>query len=303
MNDRVWTGILLGVFTALPITIAGCQSKASTESEESSANLSLPGSQADKAIETLKSLGAEIDYKTIDGKKIPYILDLFVKNGQTITDKQIQIIRHLRTLEVLRLARIKMTGAGLSFLKGLPQIYYLSIVDMRLDPHSLQCISSLKNLRTLELVGKQITDETIMQLGSLPKLREFSLRATMVSGRGIQHIADIAPYLNYLSLAWCPRVNDDAISGLKALARLRFLRELDITGSPVGDAGMKYIASIPHILSLGASKTNITDRGLLILGKSRDLREISVRDCKISIHALDEMQRKYPHIKIITGRL
>jgi hypothetical protein len=79
--------------------------------------------------------------------------------------------------------------------------------------------------------------------------------------------------------------------GLARLAGLRKLRLLDLTGNPVGDAGLKQVGRLGDLEWLILYNTKATSAGLAHLAQLTRLRSLSLGGCAISDEGLDHLQK------------
>jgi Leucine-rich repeat (LRR) protein len=74
-----------------------------------------------------------------------------------------------------------------------------------------------------------------------------------------------------LELGGSKRVTDE---GIRHLARLPELRELDLSGTAITDEGLAVLTQLPHLERINLSGTRVTDAGLQHLRGCHELREI-----------------------------
>lgn len=88
-------------------------------------------------------------------------------------------------------------------------------------------------------------------------------------------------------------LNDLAVYGGK-------IRGLYLGGSGLTDAGLEELTCLKDVDDLDLQSCfYITDQGIAHLTKLAKLRELDVRDTRISPRAIAELQQKMPHLKTI----
>jgi len=137
-------------------------------------------------------------------------------------------------------ATVRVTDAGLKYLRGLTNLQYL---DLRCNPITdagLAYLSELVNLGTLNLSDTHITDAGLEHLKTLTKLQDLLLHNTRITDSGLQH--------------------------LKALKNLQSL-DVSSTCGPVGDmqitdAGLKHLEALPNLWNLELWGTQVSREGV-----------------------------------------
>ena len=81
------------------------------------------------------------------------------------------------------------------------------------------------------------------------------------------------PAITSLRLGGSHALTDE---GLRALARLPNLRELDISGIPISDAGLEVLFELKKLETLNLAGTRVTDRGIGVLETNRTLRDVNL---------------------------
>lgn len=95
------------------------------------------------------------------------------------------------------------------------------------------------------------------------------------------------PDLETLSLAGSPEVSD---AGLKAIGRLQRLRQVDLSGTRIGDGTLRRLRTLPALEQLDVSGcVAVTGSGLAGYGKHKALRSLDLSDTAVSIEGLQEL--------------
>jgi hypothetical protein len=110
-------------------------------------------------------------------------------DGAVIDDDLGRILEGLTHLRVLSLVQTKVTDAGLTHLRQLPDLRHLELrrTDIITDvgPEHLR---ELTELRYLWLDGTKITDAGLEHLQELTQLRYLNLSGTQVTDVGLEHL-------------------------------------------------------------------------------------------------------------------
>jgi hypothetical protein len=116
----------------------------------------------------------------------------------------------------------------------------------------------LRSLRILSLEGTSVGDRGLARLASLPLLEELDLQNTCVTDEGLKSLASF-PRLERLMLANMRYVS---CQGLRRVARVRTLRELQVPDDTDDDA-MKMLLPLKNSLRrLDVSRSQITIEGV-----------------------------------------
>jgi hypothetical protein len=118
----------------------------------------------------------------------------------------------------------------------------------------------LRGLRNIEHVhlgwAVDVNDAVLEHLGTLPNLRELHVQQYYT-----QMYADKNPMGD-------PHVTD---RGLAALAKLRRLEVLELTGVHVTNQGLRHLANFPELRRLNITSSNLSAQGLAEMPKLKHL--------------------------------
>jgi len=98
----------------------------------------------------------------------------------------------ITSLRELRLNYCRFTDKGLDYLRGLQSLERLELIRTRVTDAGLKPISELQNLAVLKLNYTAVTDKALELLRSLPKLRELALDSTEVTDSGVASLGSMA---------------------------------------------------------------------------------------------------------------
>jgi hypothetical protein len=137
-----------------------------------------------------------------------------ITGAERITDAGVDHLSKLPNLTALRVDESKITGtdvskwpnltqltlydspfadAGLANLKGLRDLWLLSLDKTQITDGGLQHLEGLNNLRHLSLVGTNVSDEAVDVLQSLKSVKTLNLTGTKITAEGIQAIKTALP--------------------------------------------------------------------------------------------------------------
>lgn len=81
---------------------------------------------------------------------------------------------------------------------------------------------------------------------------------------------------------------------------LRFLHDLDLTGSTVSDAGLACLLELRELRRLNLSGTQVTESGLALLQRLPELRRISVAGTALGWFARRRLKKLLPGVAVIS---
>ena len=89
-----------------------------------------------------------------------------------------------------------------------------------------------------------------------------------------------------------PDVNDQTLESLKGM---KLLRELDLNGSQVTDAGLEILKELPALASLRLARTKISDKGFRsALFAKESLMQLDLRGTSVSKETIQEWRGAKP---------
>ncbi len=148
-----------------------------------------------------------------------------------VTDMGIAQLVRVPNLQWLFLSNLPITGAGLSQLKQLDELYIERCHG--LAPHAIHELSQLPNLTYLSFTGSNLTDESLQGFGDAPLLESLALNETDITDVSLSRLADQFPNLTVLSISGLSGITD---AGVLQLISMKHLESLDIANSHISPA-------------------------------------------------------------------
>lgn len=212
--------------------------------------------------EDLIGLKGRTDYENLTlgredivGRGLVYIdapIKMLILSQTPIADQYIPLLKKHKTLESLDIAQTKISDRGAASLLLIPNLQSLHIGGGKITDQGLIYISQIKHLKNLHLVdvpdvtvkglttlsqaphleylalSKVSSSQDLSWLRKLPHLKYLEIEDDGINDRGFEQLLGL--HIQSLGLK-----NNEAITdnGLKRLARLKDLRELNIEGSPL----------------------------------------------------------------------
>ena len=126
-------------------------------------------------------------------------------------------------------------------------------------------------------LGGKADDELLTKLKTLSKLRELDMEATKtITPQGLAQLAEL-PALEKLNLYEVNTGNDGlGDAALKAVSKIRTLRDLSVAECGVTDAGMTVLESMTQLTSLSLRGNSATDAGAKYLAGLTNLQQLDL---------------------------
>jgi hypothetical protein len=224
--------------------------------------------------------------------------------GET-TDKIIAELPALPNLRGLYLAQQEHRYRRLDRLTLLESI---RITEGCIDEHVLREISGLPNLRevalnglgasadlsflpsrprlvALDLYNGDISADALENIGKCSRLRDLSFYMCRVDCSGVRHLSGLA-HLERLNLEY----TDVADGHLAALAKLRQLREFELTDTKVG-GDMHYMSALENLESLDLYNTDVKGADLEPLVGLAHLRSLDLGYTSVGAKGRDYLRQ------------
>jgi Leucine-rich repeat (LRR) protein len=165
---------------------------------------------------------------------------------------------------------------GFSHLRELRSLEELRVNGEALSDADLTCIESLDHLKVLSIMSTEVTDRGLASIRKLKQLEQLSLDARVSRG-GLNQLNDLA-HLQALDVGIRPDVQPRAgIDELTLdLSGLQNLKDLRLTGLPLQDADMAFLAKLRHLESLNIYAPSLPPSSLRHLSGLSELKRLWV---------------------------
>ncbi len=197
-------------------------------------------------------------------------------NRAPIQDRQLRYLAKARGLGELHLSSTKITGEGLSWLRGLRCLRRLDLREVELSDAGKRALADLSNLYELQVVADDSLLAQLPCLKNLSSLWLFPSRSPTrkLTDAGLQHLKD----LRSLTMLYVetPYISDRSMVILSQLPNLQYLY---VISDGVTDAGVASIAQSAAALKLGTVRIEsrqLTDKALWHLGGLIRLRALEI---------------------------
>jgi len=201
-------------------------------------------------------------------------------------------VSQLGRLDRLRLLSIPwLDNPDLTFIAELTDLEYLELSGRVAYSERTQ-LSHLTKLETLILRGVEVDGSWLASLSGLTHLKSLDLYATSLSDEDLTHLGNLNQ-LEFLNLKHT-HVSDDSLASLSGLQSLKhlFFDEGPAIYHPkrnITDVGLKHIARLTHLESLGLKNTGISDAGLEFLTDCRQIEYLDLGDTGITDAGLQRL--------------
>ncbi len=193
------------------------------------------------------------------------------------TDAGLAHLKALTNLKRLNLSGNELTDAGLAHLSALTRLTSLEVNDLeKLTGTGLAHLRGAKGLTELHLSSTGATDAGLAGLSDLTQLRSLNL-PDRITDAGLLRLAKLTA-LRSINLAALKHVKGPGLAGLNNATALK---ELDLSGLAVADAGLDGIKGWMHLEVLALPK-GITDAGLARLSALKRLTVLRAEDAGIA---------------------
>lgn len=313
-------------------------------------------------LKSLKRLDLSLTYISDRGierlKGLDQLEELNLFAAEFITDAAMAFLRGNRQLKTLNLRGTDVTDTSLAYVAELPRLQSLDISFTQITDVGLEHLASLAHLEEVNLGGNKISGVGLHVLKLLPKLRKLSFYGIQRRNAGwcwAPVVTDLE--LDTISLlgeleglnigfgvalgaarptdlgpadgeAECRIAGGTRITdlGLTKLAKLKKLRELDLSGSAITVSGLRALANLqdlrrlslwnvraiddsaaPHFEALGnltsldLSNTAVGDETLLRLARLSNLRRLYVSETRVTPQGLTAFRKQHPACVVSWG--
>jgi len=212
---------------------------------------------------------------------------LHLRGSRDVSDAGLASIVGLSNLRVLDLGATGVTDSGMVFLALWPELEELSLFGTVVTDAGVVHVARLDHLQRLQL-GQFVTDDGLAHLRDLRRIRALDLNGLEHLGkRGLESVAAMER-LEELDLA---RSNVSGAGLGAALASLRDLRALDLTGVGLTDVRLAALPDWPRLEQLELGGNPIRGPGLARLARYPRLRELGLANAPLDNEGLRHLPR------------
>jgi len=168
-------------------------------------------------------------------------------------------LANLTQLEKLELSSGAGTDVGVGHIRGLTKLRTLGATGFgsELSDVGLGHLKEMTQLESLEFAARHVSDKGIAILAQLPRLRVLKIHAAFphvseaiaLTARGVEQLGQFSS-LERLDLDPETAIDD---TWLRAIGRLVGLRQFQIAGAGITDAGLAYLQGLPNLENSGSS--------------------------------------------------
>lgn len=201
---------------------------------------------------------------------------------------ELDIVQELDKLKHLTVSGPEFTGRHLDCLNRLPQLTALSFEKSRVSDESLAQLAGLKSLKQINLSGTAVTDKVVDTLASMPSLESIDLSRTEIGDDALHRLAEHFERgrfqkLTILYLNECSGISQ----GMGSISTMTRLRVLELAGSDVTNDDLRFLPSLPELVILDLSRTNVGDRGITEVAKISTLQRCFLEGTPITVTGLN----------------
>lgn len=230
--------------------------------------------------------------------KLSGLVEVLNLGSTKTSDEDLKYVGKNLNLSVLSLKGCQVTGSGLHYLSKLTELENLDLTEnpfqmkflrdlhnsrdlhvlslsrvSGFDESAAKLLVPLKNLKVLNLDDTTISSDAINVLATMPRLTNLSMKRIDLGDKGL----DGFKTYNQIQVLQIPN-NGITISGIKKIAHLKHLRDLDLSfNDDIDDECVDDILKLQNLQVLRLSHTEITPQGILKLAKLKRLKKLFVR--------------------------
>lgn len=205
----------------------------------------------------------------------------------------------LRTLYGLSLDKTDIQSADLARLGATSSIRRLTLCPLSALGSATEGIAALTSLEYLNVTGSGIDDEGLIKLQKLVRLREFVYWHANVD-QGLAFLAGL-PKIESIDVF----MSQCGPGVLERLATAPCLRELNLSGCPIGASAVRILANFPALQALSLLYVDLSNADLSFLLRHPHLRKLDLDDCHLTdaafIHLPDHS--KVNRLSLLTNQL
>jgi hypothetical protein len=189
-----------------------------------------------------------------------------------LSDEDLVLLGRSDRWTSIDLSDSKVTALGLQSIGRQARLRNLCFSHAAIPNDALSSLEQFPTLEGLWLDSTPISNDGLEQVGKCRSIRGIFLDRTIISGEGLRHLRQL-PQLQALSLGWCPRLKD---SDAELLASNPRLLVLNVSFTPISDAGMEFLSHSKSLDCLRANGCSISPAGMRSLSRCANLKDLEL---------------------------
>lgn len=209
-----------------------------------------------------------------------------------LEDQDLVVLKELRSLKTLKIAdqKVSLEVIDESLLGNLER---LVLAGIRLGPRRLLKLSACKKLREFDISSMDMGDEDLGVFKELSSLKTLTIGGGRVSVEALDDT--LLKNLDSLTL-------DKVSLGPTRFSKLsvcKNLNRLAILTMDLRDQDMEVFNNTPALKYLTVSNVAITDRGLEVIERMGNLKQIRLEGTTVSKEYCEERRKKLPNCQVL----
>ncbi|HUP79960.1 MAG TPA: leucine-rich repeat domain-containing protein [Pirellula sp.] len=199
-----------------------------------------------------------------------------------VTDEGLSQLKSLENVRFLSLFYAEnVTDTGIAHLKHWKRLEQLNVRGTKVTSTLFEHLANMLSLRSLDVGFSRVNDDNFERLGELPNLERFSIGGNKMSGTALP-LLKLLPNLRELAIGgqqrtdsglWSISVTDFNVSHIADLSGLKML---DLSGTAISDSGVAQLSRLKKLETLDLSRTKLTAKGVSALAKIQSLRHLKL---------------------------
>ena len=235
-----------------------------------------------------------------------------------IDERVLHSFEHLTQLRILSLKMTPVTDQGIQHLTGLQQIKQLYLDGTLITDAALDAASGWPGLETFSLAHTLVSDAGLQKLEGCTKLKSLNLTQTKCSLNGIEELfvrRQSRTWADALSAVFSTRLNPlgEVISldlsplritdaDMRLVLPMQQLEWLMMPNNRLTDVGVEALLSAKwkRLSLIRLDNSDISDKGLELLGGLPALKTLHISNTKISTNAIEKLAARRPGLRVYT---
>lgn len=230
--------------------------------------------------------------------KVPRLERLTVFAGDRLSDDGLARLAKRDGLRRLHLELERFPLKGLATLRALPHLADLDLRSRGVNDEVAGEVAGWARLRGLNLGSTpHLSDAGLWPLLKLKELDSLGLNwATAITSRGMIPVGKMT-HLRTLDLSGT-KVGDDGLRNLAGLTGLRRLG-LNVDRKPgISSAGLRHLGGMTELEHLDLFSTRVTDADVPFLAGFKKLKEVTLFDTGVTFDGAERLRKELPGAKV-----